>query len=141
AAHAARRVIHRSQPVGDCLNLLELLAVLVEGILGFEPVRRIVEARRRLVRFVLGLVLNAGRDGKHHNQEPTGGNRENGEPTERGVPSLFSRFSPVLDFFASWSICSRQKSRSAAHERPPWARNQEPRRSWGESSLVRAPSE
>ena len=91
---------------------------------------------RRFVGTVFSFVLNACPDRKHHNHEPTGGNKENGEPTERGVPSLFSLFSPVLDFFASWSICSRQKSRSAAHERPPWARNQEPQRSWGESNLV-----
>src|SRR5262245_23034269 len=57
AAHAARCVIHRSQPVRDCLNLLELLAVRVEGILGLEPVRRIVEACRRFLRFVRVLML------------------------------------------------------------------------------------
>src|SRR6516225_4788882 len=57
AAHAARRVIHRSQPVRDCLNLFELLPVLVEGILGLEPVCRIVEACRRFPRLVRGLRL------------------------------------------------------------------------------------
>src|SRR5262245_30087025 len=58
AAHAARRVIDRSQPIRNCLHFLELLTVLVEGILGLKPVGRIVKSRRRLAWKAWGFVFS-----------------------------------------------------------------------------------